>query len=47
MRLIEDLRYEVKNELTGSGLGEDNVPADSTSQNCEMLELSSMGWIAV
>ena len=31
VRLIEDFRYELKNELTGSGFSKGNVPADSTS----------------
>ena len=34
-----------EDELTSSGLGEGSVP-DSTSQNCEILKLSVMRWIA-
>ena len=46
-RLMEDMRYEAKNELSGRDFSDRNVPADSTSQNFEILKLSTIGCMAV
>jgi len=41
---MEDSRYELRKGPIGSGLWDNNVPVDSTSQNLDTVEQSSTGW---